>query len=93
MKTKQIIFTEIVKQKIIPMLERGSAGERIELGADDCDSLLFVLRTSVPLEPFLDLFSQMTKATIIPPGRPQAVAQIQDTDGVRIEETGRKEHR
>jgi hypothetical protein len=67
---KPIIFTDIVKQKIVPILERGSAGERIELGADDCEALLFVLRTSVPLEPFLELFSQITKATILPPAKP-----------------------
>jgi hypothetical protein len=65
-----IIFADLVKQKIVPILERGSTGERIELGADDCDALLFVLRTSVPLEPFLELFSQMTKATILPPAPP-----------------------
>lgn len=65
-----IMFSDLVKQKIVPILERGSAGERIELGADDCDALLFVLRTSVPLEPFLDLFSKMTKATILPPAKP-----------------------
>ena len=64
------MISDLVKQKIVPILERGSAGERIDLGADDCDALLFVLRTSVPLEPFLDLFSQMTKATIIPPAKP-----------------------
>lgn len=68
--TTPVMFSDLVKQKIVPILERGSAGERIELGADDCDALLFVLRTSVPLEPFLDLFSKMTKATIIPPAKP-----------------------
>lgn len=65
-----VIFSDLVKQKIVPILERGSAGERIELGAADCDALLFVLRTSVPLEPFLDLFSKMTNATILPPAKP-----------------------
>lgn len=68
--TTPVMFSDLVKQKIVPILEMGSAGERIELGADDCDALLFVLRTSVPLEPFLDLFSKMTKATIIPPAKP-----------------------
>lgn len=68
--TTPVMFSDLVKQKIVPILERGSAGERIELGADDCDALLFVLRTSVPLEPFLDLFSKMTKATILPPAKP-----------------------
>lgn len=68
--TTPVMFSDLVKRHIVPILERGSAGERIELGADDCDALLFVLRTSVPLEPFLDLFSKMTKATIIPPAKP-----------------------
>ena len=73
-----IMFTDLVKQKIVPILERGSAGERIEIGREDCSALLFVLRTSVPLEPFLELFSQLTNATILSPAPP---GRKEDGDG------------
>lgn len=55
----------IVLNRVVPLLEAGVRQGRIELDKDDCDALMFVLKTSVSLEPFLDLFSRILKETII----------------------------
>jgi hypothetical protein len=56
---------QIVLDRVVPLLETGVRHGRIELDKDDCDALLFVLKTSVSLEPFLDLFSKILKETVI----------------------------
>jgi hypothetical protein len=56
---------KIVLDRVVPLLETGAHTGYIELDKDDCEALLFVLRTSVSIEPFLDLFSKILKETII----------------------------
>lgn len=49
-------YADMIKERLIPKLLKGADKGRIELNSDDCEKLLFVLRTSVPLEPFLASF-------------------------------------
>jgi hypothetical protein len=57
-------FAEIVSGRIIPILENGVEKGSIQLDKTDCENILFMLRTSIPLEPFLNLFVEMIhKAT------------------------------
>jgi len=66
---------EIITGEIAPLLEVGKNGKGCFLSAHNCKSLLFVLRTSVPIEPFTALFSKFLTAsraifinkTILPP--------------------------
>lgn len=59
-------ITEIIMREIAPLLEAGKRGEGIHLSRHACESLLFVLRTAVPLEPFTQLFSEIMKKTLLP---------------------------
>lgn len=59
-------LTEIIMREIAPLLEAGKRGDGILLSRHNCESLLFVLRTSVPLEPFTQLFSEIIKKTLLP---------------------------
>lgn len=52
-------FAEIVSGRIVPILEEGIEKGSIQLEKTDCEHLLFILRTSIPLEPFLNLFVEM----------------------------------
>lgn len=56
---------QIVLDRVVPLLETGAHTGYIELDKDDCEALIFVLKTSVSLEPFLDLFSKILKETVI----------------------------
>lgn len=73
-------YSTIVTERLIPLLQTGAETDLIELDGEDCRALLFVLRTSVPLEPFLDLFSQLTHATILPPAPAPAPTPDQTTE-------------
>jgi len=55
-----------IKDQIAPILELGKEGEGAHLTPFECKTLLFVLRTSVPLEPFTELFSEIIKKTLLP---------------------------
>ena len=57
-------YQAFVAESLIPKLERGVEKGRIELTGDDCEKLLFVFRTSVSLEPFMELFSQLIARTV-----------------------------
>lgn len=58
-------FAELVLSRVVPLLEVGAETGLVELEGDDCTALLFVLQTSVPLEPFLELFAELTKRTFL----------------------------
>ena len=58
-------FSELVLSRVVPLLEVGAETGLVELEGADCTALLFVLQTSVPLEPFLELFSELTKRTFL----------------------------
>lgn len=57
-------FSVLVRDQLIPKLEKGAEGKDVELSADDCQRLLFYLRTSVPLEPFLETFVELIHSTL-----------------------------
>jgi len=57
-------YSVLIMERLIPKLEKGIEKGRIELSAEDCERFLFVLRTSVPLEPFLMVFSQLINETM-----------------------------
>lgn len=52
-------FAELMSGRIVPILEEGIEKGSVQLSKTDCERLLFVLRTSIPLEPFLELFVEM----------------------------------
>lgn len=56
-------YSSIVRDRLAPKLQRGAEKGRLELTGDDCEKLLFVIRTSVPLEPFLEQFVNIIKST------------------------------
>jgi len=56
-------YSRVVIDRIIPKLRRGQKRGRLELTGDDCEKLLFVLRTSIPLEPFLTNFVEVMHMT------------------------------
>lgn len=59
-------LSDIVVRGIVPRLLQGiESGDGLHLESEDCKALLFVLKTSVSLEPFLNLFSEIIKKTII----------------------------
>lgn len=60
-------LAQFIKEQIAPLLELGKRGEGAHLTPDECTNLLFVLRTSVPLEPFTELFAELLKKTLLPP--------------------------
>ena len=57
-------YSEILTERIVTKLRKGAEKGRIELSSDDCEKLLFLLRTSVPLEPFLNVFTGLLKQTV-----------------------------
>lgn len=57
-------YSQIVQERLIPKLNKGVEKGRLELTADDCEKLLFILRTSVPLEPFLASFVDIIHSTL-----------------------------
>lgn len=59
----QFCYSSIVQERLIPKLKKGAEKGRLELTGDDCEKLLFVLRTSVPLEPFLASFVDIIGST------------------------------
>lgn len=63
-KKRSFAFAELVRDHLIPMLEGGAEGEGVQLSADDCEKLVFFLRTSVPLEPFLETFVDLIHSTV-----------------------------
>jgi hypothetical protein len=54
-------FAELMSGRIVPILEEGIEKGSVQLSKNDCEGLLFVLRTSIPLEPFIELFGEMVK--------------------------------
>jgi hypothetical protein len=54
-------FAEILSGRIVPILEEGTEKGSVQLSKTDCEGLLFVLRTSIPLEPFVELFTEMIR--------------------------------
>lgn len=58
-----ISYSRIVIERIIPKLKRGQKRGRLELSGEDCEKLLFVLRTSVPLEPIITNFVEVIRMT------------------------------
>jgi hypothetical protein len=56
-------FAELIAGRIVPILEQGIEKGSVQLDRTDCEGLLFVLRTSIPLEPFIELFGEMMKKT------------------------------
>lgn len=61
---KAFCYSQIVQGRLIPKLNKGVEKGRLELTGEDCEKLLFVLRTSVPLEPFLSSFVEIIGNTI-----------------------------
>lgn len=54
-------FAEILSGRIVPILEEGIEKGSVQLSKTDCEDLLFVLRTSIPLEPFVELCTEMIR--------------------------------
>jgi hypothetical protein len=54
-------FAELLSGRIVPILEEGIEKGSVQLSKTDCEGLLFVLRTSIPLEPFVELFTEMIR--------------------------------
>lgn len=52
-------FAELISGRIVPILEKGVEKGSVQLSKTDCEGILFVLRTSIPLEPFIELFVEM----------------------------------
>jgi hypothetical protein len=61
---KSFSFAETIRDQLIPMLEKGAEGKGAKLSADECEKLVFFLRTSVPLEPFLETFVELIHSTV-----------------------------
>lgn len=57
-------YAEIVRDHLLPVLERGAQNGGAELAAEDCEKLVFFLKTSVPLEPFLETFVSLIHSTL-----------------------------
>lgn len=62
--TKAFSYAEIVRNNLLPVLEKGAENGGAELAAEDCEKLIFFLKTSVPLEPFLETFVSLIHNTI-----------------------------
>jgi len=58
-------YSEIVLSRVVPLLKVGAETGLVELEGDDCKALLFLLQTCVPLEPFLEIFAELTHRTVI----------------------------
>jgi len=54
----------ILHRTLIPSLIKGARDKGCHLSRSDCQALLFTLRTSISLEPFIDLFSRMIRFRI-----------------------------
>jgi hypothetical protein len=63
-KSRSFSLAELVRDELIPKLEIGAKNGSITLNASECDRLCFFLRTSVPLEPFLETFVDMIHSTL-----------------------------
>lgn len=57
-------FQELAAGRIVPILEKGIELGTVQLEKRDCEELLFILRTSIPLEPFLETFAEMINKTV-----------------------------
>lgn len=62
--TSTFSFAEIVRNNLLPVIEKGAENGGAELAAEDCEKLLFFLKTSVPLEPLLETFVSLIHSTI-----------------------------
>lgn len=56
---------EIEALKLLPVLHEGAENDGCHLDAETCKRLLFILRTSVSLEPLLDIMSAMIHRTTL----------------------------
>lgn len=54
--TKFFSYAEMVKDELLPVIEKGAKNAGVALDAEDCKKLVFLLRTSITLEPFLEIF-------------------------------------
>jgi len=59
-----VSYAEIVRKHLLPVLENGAKNGGAELAAEDCEKLVFFLKTSVPLEPFLETFISLVHSTL-----------------------------
>lgn len=57
-------FQELAAGRLVPILEKGIELGTVQLERRDCEELLFILRTSIPLEPFLEVFTDMINKTV-----------------------------
>jgi hypothetical protein len=57
-------FQELAAGRLVPLLEKGIEVGSVQLEKRDCEELLFIFRTSIPLEPFLEVFTEMINKTV-----------------------------
>lgn len=59
---------DIVLKDVVPKLREGAKGTEgclCYLSAEECRNLIFILKTSIQIEPFISLFSQLTHEVMI----------------------------
>ena len=59
-----VSYAGIVRDHLLPVLEHGAQNGGAELAAEDCEKLVFFLKTSIPLEPFLETFVSLIHSTV-----------------------------
>lgn len=55
----------VMLENVLPKLKSGRETGSVELDERDCQALLFVLSTSIPIEPFIVLFHELIRETLI----------------------------
>lgn len=55
----------VMLEPVLPKLKIGRESGSVELNEQDCRALLFVLSSSVPIEPLIGLFHDLIQQTLI----------------------------
>ena len=55
----------VILEPVLTKLKIGRESGSVELNEQDCRALLFVLSTSIPIEPFIALFHDLIHQTLI----------------------------
>ncbi len=67
-KEASLKIREVFLRDILPKLREGSSGREgcmCFLNQEECRNLIFLLKTSIQIEPFIELFTEMTHAVMI----------------------------